>query len=301
MKNEKRGVSILTVVGRCHFSSNGSFTRRPAHWSFFQKFMFWALPSLALILMATSTTKMKKPIVAMHWFRKGLRLHDNPGLVRSSQEHVTKLYPVYVLDGDCYQIKHCTALRGNFLVECVQDLDANLRKNGSRLYVRSGDPVEVLPQLWNKWGVTHLTFEEDETGEPYAKERDEKVLEEAKKSGIEVETFASETLHPLQTYVNKSGSAVPNTMGSFQTLFGRVGKIPLPLEAPAAYPPSDDQGNSNMHPPKVATDLPWPRNIPPSKVSPIWNVENCRNLTPNCSWRRKMGAEIASQESYRTT
>ena len=38
-----------------------------------------------------------------------------------------KLYPVYVLDGDCYQLLQSSALRANFLVECLQDLDKNLR------------------------------------------------------------------------------------------------------------------------------------------------------------------------------
>ena len=44
---------------------------------------------------------------------------------------------------------------------------------GSRLYVASGDPVAVLPRLWREFGVTHLTFEEDETLEPYALKRDQ--------------------------------------------------------------------------------------------------------------------------------
>ena len=36
----------------------------------------------------------------------------------------------------------------------------------------SGDPVSVLPRLWKEFGATHLTFEEDETLEPYALKRD---------------------------------------------------------------------------------------------------------------------------------
>ena len=46
-----------------------------------------------------------------------------------------KFYAVYVLDGDSYQLRHCSALRANFLVECLQDLDHSLRSFGSRLYV----------------------------------------------------------------------------------------------------------------------------------------------------------------------
>lgn len=236
---------------------------------------------LSVLLAATNNNViMKKPVVSMHWFRKGLRLHDNPALLAASQkENIAKLYPVYIMDGDSYQLKHCTALRANFLVECLKDLDENLRRGGSRLYVGSGDPLQILPELWEKWGVTHLTFEEDETGEPYAKERDEKVLEQAKKCGIEVESFASETIHPLKKYVEQSAS-VPGTMGGFQTLFAKMGTIPKPLAPPKEFPSSDDQASKSMRPPKKATDLPWPRNTPKKDVTPIWAPKDCRNLTP---------------------
>lgn len=192
------------------------------------------------------------------------------------------------MDGDCYQVKHCTALRANFLVESLNNLDCNLRTHGSRLYVTRGDPVTVLPELWKKWGVTHLTFEEDETGEPYAKDRDEKVLEVAQKLGIEVKTFASETLHPLQGYVRKAGSLkhMPNTMGMFQKLFVSMGKVPLPIDVPAKFPRSpnnddiDDDSIDAMMSPTKPTDLPWPRNTARSKVSPIWNAADCEKLSP---------------------
>ena len=47
----------------------------------------------------------------MHWFRRGLRLHDQPALVKSTQiakETGAKVYPVYVLDPDCYQLLRCS-------------------------------------------------------------------------------------------------------------------------------------------------------------------------------------------------
>jgi cryptochrome len=125
-----------------------------------------------------------------------------------------------------------------------------------------------------------MTFEEDETGEPYAKNRDEKVLDQAKKYGIEVESFASETLHPLQKYVDFSNGAIPQTMGAFQTLFGKIGHVSEPEDAPDTYPPSDDQDCKFMFPPKTAMDLPWPRNTPKDEVAPIWGAEDCKNLTP---------------------
>lgn len=185
-------------------------------------------------------------------------------------------------------MKKCSALRANFLVECLADLDANLRNVGSRLYVASGDPVAILPALFDEFGVSDLTYEADETGEPYATERDAQVLAAAKEAGIETRTFCSETLHPLGAaggYVAKVGGSaerVPVTMGSFQGLLARMGKIAEPLEAPVArdFPKQDHSAyEGKMLPPKKPTDLPWPR-CPKEEVTPIWGPSDCENLKP---------------------
>ena len=232
----------------------------------------------------TSSTASSK--IALHWFRKGLRLHDNPALLASLKDNPKAVYPVYVLDGDCYQLLRCTALRANFLVECLQDLDANLRQVGSRLYVASGDPVQVLPDLWKQWNVTHMTMEEDETGEPYATNRDKVVLEAAREHNIQVQSFAQETLYPLKSYFSKSGSKVPNTMGAFQKVFANMPPLQEPKSAPSKgdFPPLESQNSDDIQdkysPPKKATDLPWPRDIPKESVTPLWGPEDCKNLTP---------------------
>lgn len=230
------------------------------------------------------TMAMTKPAskVSMHWFRRGLRLHDNPALLAALDDAPSEVYPVYILDGDCYQLQRCTALRANFLVECLQDLDQNLRKVGSRLYVARGDPVTVLPELWKKWGVTHMTYEEEESGEPYARKRDEAVLQSALQLGVQVDGFAQETLHPLKAYFRKAGQNIPITMGTFQKLFDTMGSLPQPKNAPkeSNFPRQSHDEANHFPPPKKATDLPWPRSVPKEKVTPIWGPEDCENLTP---------------------
>lgn len=261
---------------------------------------------------ATATTR----IVLMHWFRKGLRLHDNPALLHSLQQlkqpsstttsrvcTATAFYPVYVLDGNCYALKHCTALRANFLVECLQDLDANLRQSSadkSRLYVLSGDPVVVLPELWTQWGVTHLSFEADETGEPYAVQRDQAILAAAQSMGIQVHSVASETLYPIEDYYdNIKSAAVPATMTGFQKLFHSMPQpLATVLAAPTAqsFPPANNDDKNLYLPPTHPTQLPWPRNTPRAKVEPLWNATDCHNLTPLVR-----GGETAARQALQSS
>ena len=219
--------------------------------------------------------------VAMHWFRKGLRLHDNPSLLKAL-DIGSSVYPVYILDGDCYQLKHCSVMRANFLLECLVDLDDQLQAAGSRLYVAKGDPTTVLPELWGQFSVTDLCFEEDETGEPYGTERDRAVRELATSRGIQVHTFASETLHALAEYAEKSRgkngeSAVPFSMSSFQKLFRRMGPPCQPLDAPTQFPMNNDspQVESRYRIPSKATGIPWPRNVPREAVTPLWGPDDC--------------------------
>jgi cryptochrome len=247
---------------------------------------------LTAVLSSAALSTMTNKNVSMHWFRKGLRLHDNPALLHAletaKKSEGGRLYPVYVMDGDCYQLKLCSALRANFLVECLSDLDKSLRDLGSRLYVVSGDPTEILPTLWDDWEVTHLTFESDETGEPYATARDGAILKLSKEKGIEVETFCSETLFSLDAYVQKSGglAKVPSTMGTFQGIFGKMGTVAQPLKAPTKHDFStlDEEqvkvDPEKLLPPAKPTDLPCSRDTPKEDLTPIWGPEDCENLTP---------------------
>eukprot|EP00977_Amphora_coffeiformis_P013534 scaffold3576_cov170-Amphora_coffeaeformis.AAC.16 len=227
----------------------------------------------------TTTTKN-----AMHWFRKGLRLHDNPALVACLEQSPQRIYPVYVLDGNSYQLVRCTPLRANFLIECLRDLDTNLRKLGSRLYVLEGDPTVVLPQQWEAWNITHLSWEEDESGEPYAMARDRAIVEKAQAANICLHSVCSETLYPLQDYVKKAGAGgVPATMTGFQKLVGSMNAMHKVLPAPNKedFPTMDEESEKGLYlPPKKPTDLPWPRGIPKSEVEYVWGPKDCKNLTP---------------------
>jgi len=231
---------------------------------------------------------------AMHWFRRGLRLHDNPALVATLEQSPTQVYPVYVLDGDSYEVFRCSPLRATFLVECLQDLDARLRDLGSRLYVLEGDPVTTLPEKWKEWDISHISWETDETGEPYATARDETVLQKAHDANIRVLQECSETLYPLNAYVKKAGKkGVPATMTGFQKLFDSMPPMHKVLPAPTKedFPDIKTSKNENTNttmknlkdkylPPKKPTDLPWPRNTPRDQVECVWNANDCKNLTP---------------------
>lgn len=105
--------------------------------------------------MRLSPPSLTAPMVgsgSLMWFRKGIRIHDNPALEFASRG-ASHLYPVFVIDPhymepdpNAYSPGSSRAglNRINFLLQSLLDLDLNLKKLGSRLLVLHGDPAEVL-------------------------------------------------------------------------------------------------------------------------------------------------------------
>ncbi|KAF0706551.1 hypothetical protein AaE_014053 [Aphanomyces astaci] len=87
---------------------------------------------------------MKDSVVALHWFRKGLRLHDNPALHAAVDAGAKRIYPVYVLE-PALEKRDIGINRYTHLLETLVDLDASLRRENSRLFVVQGD--DTVDQL----------------------------------------------------------------------------------------------------------------------------------------------------------
>ena len=72
--------------------------------------------------------------IGIHWFRKGLRIHDNKALSESSAQ-CSHLLPVYVIEEKRLNPMLIGTNRFGFLLETLKCLDSGLRKKGSRLIV----------------------------------------------------------------------------------------------------------------------------------------------------------------------
>ena len=172
--------------------------------------------------------------VAIHWFRKGLRLHDNPALLHACKD-VDTLIPLYILDPSDLSPLKCSANRLAFFLECLVNLDINLKKKGSRLFVVLGSPSEILPIIIKKYKVDLLTFEVDD--EPEARKRDKEITTLAKEAGVtEVASFCSHTLYELSYLLRLSGGKPPLTMPVFLSLLSHAGPPPPPLDTPKKLP-----------------------------------------------------------------
>lgn len=185
-------------------------------------------PGISSAQTEAGTTPASEGYRVLHWFRRGLRLHDNPALLDALHGAVS-LRCVYILDPWFAGNSQASVNKWRFLIQCLEDLDTSLRKLNSRLYLVRGQPTEVLPKLISDWNINRLSFEEDP--EPYGKDRDAAVCLLAREAGVSIVRRISHTLYDLQAIKHANGGTFPLTFRKFQTLVSSLGPSNRPCEA----------------------------------------------------------------------
>ena len=152
----------------------------------------------------TTTTTEKHYDLSIHWFRNGLRLHDNPSLLAASQSSHSVL-PLVVIDPQApfAQTTHRRAgiLRANFVLESLHALNTQLQQQQQQLCVVLGDPREVIPQVVQALKAQALFYEKDMAAPVRAVDR--QVRQNVQKlASCDIRAFDSQTLFPLDTYLS---------------------------------------------------------------------------------------------------
>ncbi|XP_024937119.1 cryptochrome-1 isoform X2 [Cephus cinctus] len=173
----------------------------------------------------------------VHWFRKGLRLHDNPSL-QEGLVGASTFRCIFVLDPWFAGSTNVGINKWRFLLQCLEDLDSSLRKLNSRLFVIRGQPADALPKLFKEWGTTNLTFEEDP--EPFGRVRDHNISALCKELGISVVQKVSHTLYKLDQIIEKNGGKPPLTYHQFQNVVASMD----PPQSPVVTVTSGCVGNA---------------------------------------------------------
>lgn len=104
---------------------------------------------------------------AVVWFRRDLRVHDQP-IFEQAAARAGRALAVFVLDPRL--LGPSGKARRTFLYRSLRDLDASL---GGRLLVVRGDPADVIPRLAGAVGARSVHVAADFG--PYGRERDEAV------------------------------------------------------------------------------------------------------------------------------
>jgi len=133
---------------------------------------------------------------ALVWFRRDLRLDDNPAWANATIDH-DAVEGVFVLDARL--LATAGELRQSLLFENLRSLDMRLRTLGGGLTVVSGTPEDVIPQLAARHEAVY--WNRDYT--PFARRRDARVDEAV---SADVECFDGSVVHAPGTVLTGDGT-----------------------------------------------------------------------------------------------
>jgi deoxyribodipyrimidine photo-lyase len=157
------------------------------------------------------------------WFRRDLRLSDNPALVEAARRGDGEVAAVFVVDASFARPAGST--RVAFLRACLESLDASL---DGRLAVRVGDPAAQLEALAREVGAREVVA----TGDygPRGATRDVQVREVLGARGIDVHFVDSPYVVAPGTVLTKAGTPC-RAFGAYRRgweVLPQTGAVPAP-------------------------------------------------------------------------
>jgi len=130
---------------------------------------------------------MDKPIrVALVWFRRDLRVDDQAALYHALK-HAREVHCAFILDEEILAALPRRDRRVEFILQALQQLDAQLQALGGALIVRHGRATELLPELAAELGADAVYMNHDD--EPQALARDAAVARGLASFGCALHSF----------------------------------------------------------------------------------------------------------------
>jgi len=186
------------------------------------------------------------------WFRRDLRLSDNPALAAAAHAAGTDREVVALFCLDDRLRRPSGHPRLAFLSGCLRALDDSI---GGHLVVRSGRPENAVVELAREVGAERVVVAEDFG--PYAHGRDERVDAALDRHDIELVRIGSPYAVPPGTILN--GSKTPYKVFTPFSRAWRAHGWPQPIAAPRAVKwATGIDGEGVPAPPEVDCTLPEP-------------------------------------------
>ncbi|MCP5322945.1 MAG: deoxyribodipyrimidine photo-lyase [Candidatus Paracaedibacteraceae bacterium] len=136
------------------------------------------------------------------WFRRDLRLQDNPALEHAAKQG--QIIPIYILDDDVAGKWKMGGASRWWLHHSLHALSKSLSKIGHHLQVFKGQPQDILKDLIDQTGAKNIVW--NRCYEPHAIERDSKIKEHFTNQGVKVDSFNASLLFEPWTIKNQQGN-----------------------------------------------------------------------------------------------
>ncbi len=183
---------------------------------------------------------MKHSHTSIVWFRKDLRLQDNPAL-QAACDYGGPVVPLYIWETGEAEAWSMGSASKWWLHQSLISLDKSLNTLGSRLTICRGDYLETLGKLIRQTGATAAFWNQD--FEPSFRKKEHNILQYLAELNITVKTFNGSWLFDPSTMRNQAGKPYQVFTPFWKAcLAGRTPDKPLPtptrLPGPGQFPNS---------------------------------------------------------------
>ncbi|MDQ8203666.1 deoxyribodipyrimidine photo-lyase [Pelagicoccus sp. SDUM812003] len=196
---------------------------------------------------------MPNPSCVIVWFRKDLRLSDNPALAKAGESGLPVL-PLFILDEEGEGEWPDGAASRWWLHHSLARLGEQLESLGSRLILRRGSSWQVLSDLVESEAAVEVYW--NRRYEPAIVDRDTEIKKRLADIGAQGRSFNGSLLHSPPQIANKSGSPFKVFTPFWKHLKPRsvrqLSDAPKTLEAPQKWPQSDPLEAFDLLP-----EIPW--------------------------------------------
>ena len=141
--------------------------------------------------------------LAVFWFRRDLRLHDNAGLYQALKSG-NPVLPIFIFDTQILENLPKDDARVNFIYQNLQKIREELLQISSSLAIYYGKPQDVIKQLINDFPIGSVFTNHDY--EPYALERDSEIEKLLVTQNISFHTFKDQVIFEKDEIVKKDSS-----------------------------------------------------------------------------------------------
>lgn len=129
--------------------------------------------------------------VSIIWFRRDLRIEDNTALINALNSEFPVL-PLFIFDSNILRELPRNDARINFIYKSLQNINQELAKYNSSIFIKKGDPIDIWSELLIKFDIAKVYINKDY--EPYAIQRDDKIFDILKNNDIELKRYKDQVI-----------------------------------------------------------------------------------------------------------
>jgi deoxyribodipyrimidine photo-lyase len=190
------------------------------------------------------------PIIV--WFRRNLRLSDQPALITAA-EAGAPIIPVYILDDETPGHWRLGGASRWWLLQSLRSLEASLRDAGSRLIFRRGRALDILLDLAKETKAEAVYFTRGY--EPFIVQQERTLHETLKNNAIECRRFTGHLLVEPEAIETKSGEPFKVFTPFYKACLSKEPISPVlwspdRLQPPSQWPKSENLKSWRLEPQK---------------------------------------------------